>query len=129
LPFVGELAAADFTRNDVENVRDALDAKIASGALHWKTARNAWATFTKLCDDAANAKRRELRVRHENPATGVRAPDRGARKMKQYLFPGEALRFVSCENVPLSWRRNLATAVYLYMRDGELRELRWDDVD
>ncbi len=23
------------------------------------------------------------------------------------------------------WRRNLAVAVYLYMRDGELRELRW----
>jgi hypothetical protein len=36
-------------RDDVENVRDALDAKIASGAMNWKTARNAWATFTKLC--------------------------------------------------------------------------------
>ncbi len=39
------------------------------------------------------------------------------------------LRFVSCERVPLAWRRNLAVAVYLYMRDGELRELRWEDVD
>jgi hypothetical protein len=66
LPLVGHLEAAGFTRNDVEDVRDALDAKIASGALNWKTAHNAWATFSKLCDDAANAKRRELRVRADN---------------------------------------------------------------
>lgn len=63
LPLVGHLEAAGFTCNDVEDVRDALDAKIASGTLNWKTARNAWATVTKLCDDAANAKRRELRAR------------------------------------------------------------------
>jgi integrase len=129
LPLVGHLAVATLTRDDVENVRDALDAKIASGEMNWKTARNAWAAFTKLCDDAANAKRRELRVRADNPATGVRPPDGGVRKMKQYLYPSELLRFVSCEDVPLTWRRNLAVAVYLYMRDGELRELRWEDVD
>lgn len=121
MPLVGPLDVATFTRDDVENVRDALDAKIASGALNWKTARYAWATFIKLCDDAANAKRRDLRVRSDNPTAGVRAPDRGVRKLKQYLFPSEVLRFVSCKDVPLTWRRNLAVAVYLYMRDGELR--------
>ena len=42
-PLIGELEAGTFTRDDVENVRDA---KIASGALNWKTARNVWATFT-----------------------------------------------------------------------------------
>jgi hypothetical protein len=81
--------------------------------------RNAWATFTKMCDDAANAKRRDLRVRSDNPAAGVRAPDRGSRKLKQYLFPNELLRFIACEDVPLAWRRNLVVAVYLYMRDGD----------
>ncbi len=129
LPIVGALDVATFVRDDVENVRDALDAKIVSGALNWKTARNAWGTFIKLCDDSANAKRRDLRMRTDNPATGVRAPDRGLRKAKQYLFPNEVLRFVECEDVPLTWRRNVAVAIYLYMRDGELRELRWDDVD
>jgi integrase len=129
LPLVGDFAVATLTRDDVENVRDALDGKITSGALNWKTVRNAWATFTKMCDDMANAKRRELRVRVDNPAFGVRAPDRGSRKLKQYLFPNEVLRFASCEDVPRTWRRNLVVAVYLYLRDGELRELRWEDVD
>src|SRR5262249_18720712 len=109
-------------------VRDVLDDKITSGQLNWKTARNAWAALTKMCDDMVNAKRRDLRVRADNPAAGVRAPDRGVRKQKQYLFPNEFLKFVSCEEVPLRWRRNLAVAVYLYMRDGELRELPWQDV-
>ncbi len=129
LPIVGALDVATFTRDDVENVRDALDAKIASGALSWKTARNVWATFTKLCDDATNAKLRRLRVRSDNPAAGVKAPDRGAKKAKQYLFPSELLALVACEDVPLSWRRSVAVAVYTYLRDGELRELRWEDVD
>jgi hypothetical protein len=29
----------------------------------------------------------------------------------------------------LAWHRNLAVAVFLYMRDGELPELRWERVD
>lgn len=129
LPLVGDLDVAAFTRDDVERVVESLDAKIVAGSLNWKTARNVWATFTKLCDDAANAKRRDLRVRGDNPAAGVRAPDRGAAKAKQYLYPSEFSRFVSCEAVPVTWRRNTAVAIYTYMRDGELRELRWEDVD
>jgi effector-binding domain-containing protein len=39
-------------------------------------------------------------------------PDRGASKEKQYLYPSESLKFVSCEDVPLRWRRHL-------LRDGE----------
>jgi len=129
LPLVASLDVATFTKDDVENVRDALDGKIASGALNWKTARNAWAAFCTMCSDMGSSKRRDLRVRKDNPAIGVHAPDRGARKVKQYLFPSELLLFVSCEEVPFVWRRNLAVAVYTYLRDGELRELRWEDVD
>ena len=44
-------------------------------------------------------------------------------------YPSELLRFAPCEDVPLPRRRNLVVAVFLYMRDGELRELRWEDVD
>jgi integrase len=129
LPLVGNLDVATFTRDDVERVVESLDAKIVAGSLNWKTARNVWATFTKLCDDAANAKRRDLRVRRDNPAAGVRAPDRGAPKAKAYLYPSEFSRFVSCVDVPVTWRRNTAIAIYTYMRDGELRELGWEDVD
>ena len=129
LPIVGPLDVATFGRDDVENVRDALDVKIASGALSWKTARNVWGTFTKMCDDMVSTKRRDLRARRDNPALGVKAPDRGKRKGKQFLYPNEVLALVSCEAVPLSWRRNAAVAAYTYLRDGELRELGWEDVD
>ncbi len=52
-------------------------------------------------------------------------------KAKQFLYPSEFLKFVSCPRVPFSWRRAVALAVYTYARDGELRAIRWDggDVD
>jgi hypothetical protein len=61
----------------------------------------------------------------------VKSPERGARKAKQYLYPSEFLKFVSCRDVPLRWRRAVALAIYTYARDGEIRALRWDggDVD
>jgi len=52
-----------------------------------------------------NAKKRALRTRDNNPCTNVRPPERGAYKAKQFLFPSEFLKFVSCERVPLRWRR------------------------
>jgi integrase len=79
--------------------------------------------------DAAGSKLDELRVRDDNPAVGVEGPDRGARKAKQYLFPSEFVRFVQCSEVPLAARRAVAVAIYTYLRDGELRALRWDGGD
>lgn len=75
------------------------------GALSWKTAANCWTLLTSLCGDMVNAKKRALRTRDNNPCTNVRPPERGAYKAKQFLFPSEFLKFVSCERVPLRWRR------------------------
>jgi integrase len=36
---------------------------------------------------------------------------------------------VSCPKVPARWKRNAAIAVYLGLRDGEQRALRWAHVD
>jgi len=90
-----------------------------------------WTLVTNMCDDMVNAKKRELRVRTNNPCRDVKPPERGERRARQYLFPSEFLKFVSCEQVPLRWRRAVALAIYTYTRDGELRVLRWDggDVD
>jgi integrase len=82
-----------------------------------------------MCADMVNAKKREFRVRDDNPCRDVRPTDRGPRKAKQYLYPSEFLRFVSCERVPLRWRRAVALAIYTYTRDAELRVLRWTDID
>jgi site-specific recombinase XerC len=97
--------------------------------VKWKTAWNVWATASKICRDACSSKLDELRVRKDNPARDVAGPDRGAATGKQYLWPSEFQRFVQCEAVPLSWRRIVALATYLYVRAGELRVLRWEDVD
>ncbi len=56
-------------------------------------------------------------------------PDRGPKKGKQYLYPSELLKLVTCKDVPLAWRRSVVLCVYLYVRPGELDALTWADVD
>ncbi len=131
LPILGPLDATTFDRDDVERLRDDLDSKIVRGELSWKTAANCWTLLTSMCGDMVNSKKRALRTRDNSPCKDVRAPERGADKAKQFLFPSEFLKFVSCERVPLRWRRAVALAVYMGMRDAELRCQRWDtgDVD
>jgi integrase len=129
LPTLGLLDARTFTRNDIEHVRDALDDKITNGALAWTTAASCWTLVTSMCADMVSAKKRELRVREDNPCRDVKAPERGARKAKQYLYPSEFLQFVSCESIPLRWRRAVTLAIYTYTRDSELRVLQWNDLE
>lgn len=140
LPILGPLDASKFTRDDVERLRDDLDAKIRRGwsvgaddkrrKFTWKTAANVWTLVTSMADDMVNAKKRELRTRADDPTTNVKPPDRGGDRAKQYLYPSEFLRFVSCDAVPLRWRRAVALAVYTYTRDAELRVLEYGtDVD
>src|SRR5690606_17339349 len=38
-------------------------------------------------------------------------------------------RLMACEAVPIEWRELHALAAFTYLRPGELRELRWMDVD
>jgi hypothetical protein len=90
---------------------------------------NVWATATKMCGDAISSKLDSLRVRTDDPCANVEGPDRGADKAKQFLYPSEFLRFIGCGDVPLKWRLAVAVAIYLYPRDGELRVLRWTDLD
>jgi integrase len=129
LPLIGECDVRTFSRNDVEAVRDSLDAKIASGELAWGTAAGCWHLLTTMCRDAMSSKQKALRVRDDNPCRDVKPPETGEAKAKQYLYPSEFLAFVSCERVPLRWRRAVALAVYTYAREGELRALRWDGGD
>ena len=100
LPELGTLGARSITRDDIERVRDKLDDKVKAGDLSWKTAQNVWTLLRKLGDDMANARNRELRVRSDNPAAGVKPPLRGKRKEKQFLFPSEFLKFLHHPDVP-----------------------------
>ena len=139
LPWVGHLAIASVTRDDLKRLVAALDAKARSGfsvesdgkrrAFGWKTAVNAWSTVRALFRDACGAKQVDLCVRNDNPASGVVGPDIGASKAKVYLWPSEFASLVSCERVPVRWRRLFALAVYTVARAGELAALDWSDVD
>jgi hypothetical protein len=87
LPIVGQASVLRLTRHDVEGVRDALDDKVAKGEIAWKTARCAWTVFKTMCDDMANARRRELRstwstASSPSTAPGTARPPRPSRRKR-----------------------------------------------
>ncbi len=129
LPSLGSKHVRDWTSDDLRKLSRDLDSKVQAGEMAWKTAINAWATATKMADDACESKQDTLRCRKDNPAKGVRGPDRGDDVGEQFLYPSEFLQFVTCEDVPLEWRRVVALAIYLYPRDAELRALQCRDLD
>jgi integrase len=128
-PIVGAKHVRDWTSADLRALVAYLDGKMAAGEMKWKMALNVWATCTAMCRDAMKSKVDALRVRPDNVARDVAPPERGAVTAKQYVYPSEALKFIACEKVPLTWRRNAAIAIYLFLRAGEHRALRWEDVD
>ncbi len=128
-PCFGDRHPKSWTRDDFRKLSRELDAKVQADSLSWKSAVNIWGTATKMADDAAESKHDTIRCRDDNPADGVRGPDRGDDRGKQFLYPSEFLRFAACQDVPLRWRRLVAAAIYLYPRDGELRALGCDDTD
>ncbi len=125
----GDLAMPDVRRDDIEDIVSALDLRVRAGEISWKTAKLVWSNLSKMFDDATNAKDRALRVLTSSPASGVRGPNKGAEKGHTYLYPDEFLKLVSCEAVPLRWRRLFTLAVYIFGRANELDELHWSDID
>ena len=119
----------DWTSEDLRELVARLDEKIAAGTMSPKTAQNVWGTATRMCGAAYKSKVAALRCRQDDPSRDVEGPDRGVEKAKQWLYPSEFLALMACERVPLRWRRAIALSVYLYPRAGELRALRWEDVD
>ena len=128
-PVIGACPVKTVQRLELERVVEDLDKRVRAGELSWKTARHCWGVITKMFSDASSSKRIDLRVRADNPARDVRGPDRGAEKAKSYLYPEELVALVSCETVPLRWRRLFALMVYMYTRPAELAALEWDAVD
>jgi integrase len=45
------------------------------------------------------------------------------------IYPNEFLALVSCEALPVDFRRLYALATYLFLRGGELKALTWSDID
>ena len=146
-PHIGVKPIVSVTRNDIEDIRDALDVAIvawtkAGGknngkkgcAISGKSAMNNWSCLTSAFKAATSGKLRDLRVLDgkPNPCVGVQPPgDRESRKSrrKTFLWPKEAEALLACEAIALEWRELYAIALYTYLRPGELRVLTWADVD
>ena len=116
-------------KEDLEGIVETLDRQVAAREMKWKNAANIWGIISKSFDDAAHSKTRALRARLDNAAADVRGPDRGAKTLKQYLYPDEFRTFILSDAVPLDWRVFVAVATYLYTRPGELEALEWGDID
>lgn len=136
-PHLGHKPMATITRDDIEAVRDGLDAAIAAyekqgageGRLRAKSALNIWAVLTTACKHASRSKQKDLRVRDDNPCTTVLPPERGESRRRAFFYPREVTQVLACAAIALAWREVYAIACYLYLRPGELYELRWRDVD
>jgi integrase len=129
LPRLGDLAMARITKTQLEDLVTELDDKAIAGKITGKTARNIWGVVSKMFADAQNAKRRELRVREDNPALGIAPPEPGNEKAKVYLYPNEFLAVAECHRVPVRWAQLYAMQIYLYPRPGELEVLDCGSVD
>jgi len=143
LPVLGDKHPKAWTPADCEAVRDALDAKIQAGfwestagegkarryPFGWKRAWNVWALFTSACKAASRSKNKALRVRTDNPCSGIEPPDRGVKRKTQWLRPAEFLALIGCREIPDRWAELYVLLAYTYLRPNELAALQWKDVD
>lgn len=135
VPHLGKLPMATVTREHIETFRDLLDSQIATHkrtggkeGLSPKRASNVWSEVTITFKSAVSAKKRDLRVRTDNPCTGVEPPERGDSRRKTDIYPSEMTALLASA-APLEWREAYAIGSYLFLRPGELRALTWADVD
>jgi integrase len=117
LPDLGAIKFGELDRNDVQDLADRLQAK----GLSASTVRNAIVPLRAICRRAVA--RRQIQV---NPTAGLELPAVEGRR-DRFATPKEAEVLIA--TVPEQDRVLWATAMYAGLRRGELRAMRWEDVD
>lgn len=139
-PTIGAKAITAVDADDIETIRDKINAAVAAYEQHGPgkdrltgtTPRNIWTCLTTAFKHASTRiGSREFRVREAqgNPCAGIQRPMNGDSRDKHWIRPAEFLALVGCKDVPREWRDLHAVACFLYLRPGELRELLVGDVD
>jgi integrase len=128
-PIIGAKPMEALTRDDAENVRDALDRALDGKTLRHSTARNVWSNLTGALKAAYASRDRSLRVHAAPLHFGILPPKRGESRQRPWLYPNEWQALATCEAVPVAWRQLYALALYSGLRPNELRALTWSDVD
>ena len=114
---LGAVRLANLRRRDVQALVDRLVADGLSGS----TVRNAIMPLRVICRHALE--RDEIAV---NPTVNLRLPE-AARRRERVATPDEAARLIAA--LPAGDQAVWATAMYAGLRRGELRALRWSDLD
>lgn len=127
-PRLGTRPVAAITRAEVEDWIEHMESAVTAGQLRGTTAWRIWTVLRTMMRDASAGRVKALRLRNDNPTTGLRF-DRGTARVGTFLYPSEFLRLMNCERIPLELRRQYALALYLYPRAGELAALEWPDID
>ena len=117
LPDLGGVKLGELDRNDVQDLAD----RLHSSGMSASTVRNAIVPLRAICRRALA--RRTIQA---NPTTGLELPVVEGRR-DRYASPEEAAVLIA--TVPERDRPLWATAMYAGLRRGELRALRWEDVD
>jgi integrase len=141
-PFIGSKCWGEVTISDAERIRDNLDRAMierrmhgaAMGRLLGRSAIDIWGLLVSCVAAAKRSKRRDLRdlAGRSSPLEDVEPPgDAAARRarLKTFVYPEEAATLFACTDVPRAWRELYAIAAYTYLRPGELRVLRWSEID
>ena len=117
LPELGGAKLHELRRQDIQRLAD----ELARTEIEPATVRNALLPLRAICRRAVS--RGDIQV---NPTTGIElAAVRGRRE--RFATPIEAHELI--EAAPSEDRALWATACYAGLRRGELRALRWSDVD
>jgi integrase len=124
-PFLGKKSMQAVTRTDVRDLLAALEQK----GLAAKSIRNVVATMGALYKFAMHPDRRWAA---QNPTEGVALPAAAGGHDVRYLTPAEIRTLL--DHIPAgiyrdSDRAMFAAAAWTGLRQGELRALRWEDVD
>lgn len=135
-PRIGLRPVAAVTRDEIEDIRNALDAEVmlrrTQGQEHGisgKTAMNIWSTLRITFKESVSARDRVLRVRTDDPTAGHKPPLKSPDRSKTFVYPNEFAKLLACADAPLEWRETYAVAAYTYVRPEELEALEWTDVD
>jgi integrase len=138
-PFIGTKTWDAVSPHDIKAIRDNLTKLRLAGRISAKRALNVWGEQLKtplsraFSDDDPKYSSVRVGPSLSNPALNIRPPASAEdaeqdERARQALEPGEFLRLVSCDAIPLEARRFYSFVAYTGLSPSEFYGLRCSDI-